>query len=106
MKHLVITVHGIRTFGDWQERLEDLLVRQTAGRDVTIEHYKFGYFSVIAFVVPLLRWLVVRRFRRFLQRIESDKWDRIDVIAHSFGTHLVSWGLYRTPARRRPKIDT
>jgi hypothetical protein len=25
MKHLVVTVHGIRTFGGWQERLERLL---------------------------------------------------------------------------------
>ena len=25
MKRLVITTHGIRTFGDWQERLEQLL---------------------------------------------------------------------------------
>ena len=25
IRHLVITVHGIRTFGNWQERLEVLL---------------------------------------------------------------------------------
>src|SRR5262245_36290233 len=28
-RHLVITVHGIRTFGDWQTRLQGLLAPRT-----------------------------------------------------------------------------
>ena len=43
MKQLIITVHGIRTFGGWQERLESLLIATTLDCDLSIENYKFGY---------------------------------------------------------------
>ena len=44
-------------------------------RDPTIEviNYKYGYFSVLAFVVPFLRWLVTRRFRTALAQVISSK---------------------------------
>ncbi len=104
-RHLVITVHGIRTFGSWQERLESLLKAE----DPTIEvlNYKYGYFSILAFMIPFLRWLVTRRFRvELLHHIDMRAWDRIDVVAHSFGTHLVAWGLYGIRAGQRPRINT
>lgn len=104
-RHLVITVHGIRTFGDWQSRLEALLKAQEPG--IKIRHYKYGYFSVLAFLIPFIRWLVTRRFRRHLIEIVSkENWDRVDIVAHSFGTHLVGWGLYGIVADGRPKIHT
>jgi hypothetical protein len=28
MKQLIVSVHGIRTFGGWQERLEQMLVEE------------------------------------------------------------------------------
>jgi hypothetical protein len=61
-KHVVVTVHGIRTFGQWQERLEELLHIDTD--DIKVLHYKFGRFSVIAFLIPFLRWLATRQFRK------------------------------------------
>jgi WD40 repeat protein len=104
-RHLVITVHGIRTFGDWQERLEGLL--RAADPTVDVFNYKYGYFSVLAFMIPFLRWLVTRRFRaELLHQVLSGKWDRIDVVAHSFGTHLVVWGLYGIRPNMRPRIHT
>ena len=106
VRRLVLTVHGIRTFGHWQERLEQLL----KASDPTIEvfNYKYGYFSVLAFMIPLLRWLVTVRFRREMLRvIERAPWDRIDIVAHSFGTHLVGWGLYGVkPPPRRHSVHT
>lgn len=66
MKHLVVTVHGIRTFGGWQERLEALLTQDRSNQSGTqVVNYRYGYFSVLAFLIPPLRLLVVRRFRRF-----------------------------------------
>jgi hypothetical protein len=32
--------------------------------------------------------------------------DRIDIVAHSFGTHLVAWALLGIPETRRPRIHT
>jgi WD40 repeat protein len=104
-RHLIITVHGIRTFGHWQERLEALV----RGRDpdARTQHYKYGYFSCAAFMIPALRWWVTRQFRRALvEACAGSTWDRIDIVCHSFGTHLVAWGLHGIPRGRRPRIHT
>jgi hypothetical protein len=68
MAQLVITVHGIRTFGNWQERLEALLKdAPTLDDDIEVYHYKYGYFSALVFIFPPTRWVVTRRFRKELQ---------------------------------------
>jgi WD40 repeat protein len=104
-RHLVITVHGIHTFGHWQERLEELL--KAADPSIEVFNYKYGYFSVIGFIIPFFRLLVTRAFQHdMLREIRGQNWDRVDVVAHSFGTHLVAWGLYGVNADRRPKIHT
>ena len=41
-----------------------------------------------------------------LHEIKKGNWDRIDIVAHSFGTHLVGWGLYGVEPDKRPKIHT
>jgi WD40 repeat protein len=105
LRHLVITVHGIRTFGQWQERLSKLL--RLSEPTIAVYNYHYGYFSVIAFMIPFLRWLVTRRFRQALLDITTDsRWDRVDIVAHSFGTHLVAWGLHGMAPERRPDIHT
>lgn len=91
-EHLVITVHGIRTFGKWQSRLEKLLNPNTNRLEVF--NYTFGYFSLIAFIIPPLRWIVVRRFKiALLSKIYKRQYARIDLIGHSFGTHIIAWAL-------------
>ena len=107
MKHLIISVHGIRTFGSWQERLEQLLAHESSDRQLTVTNYKYGYYSVVAFLIPFLRWLVVRQFRDFLAaEIEREHPDRIDLVGHSFGTHIIGWGLYGLPHVARPLVNT
>ena len=64
--HLVITVHGIRTYGDWQDELKKLL--EAAEPGVTVRMYRYGFFSSLAFLIPPLRWLVGRQFRRFFRK--------------------------------------
>jgi len=107
MNHLVVTVHGIRTFGQWQDRLERLLSPSPPETSRTVIAYRYGYFSVLAFLAPPLRWLVVRRFRSFfLDQCEGGNWERIDLVGHSFGTHIIGWALHGIPVARRPKIHT
>ena len=104
-RHLVITVHGIRTFGQWQQRLEQL-VKSTAP-DIEIRNYHFGYYSFLAYIIPPLRWLMTLRFRRSLiKEIKRGRWTRVDIVAHSFGTHLAAWGLHGIRPSKRPKIHT
>ena len=64
---ILITFHGIRTFGAWQARLQRLVRR--ANPDIDIKSYRHGYFSVIAFLIPIFRSLAVRSFRNRLRDI-------------------------------------
>jgi WD40 repeat protein/pimeloyl-ACP methyl ester carboxylesterase len=104
-KHIVILVHGIRTFGAWQDRLSDLLHQREPGIEVHI--YKYGYFSALAFLVPFLRMIIIRRFRRYL-RANAGAWEgaRVDIVAHSFGTYVTGWALRRLPVDQSPRIHT
>jgi hypothetical protein len=100
---LVVTVHGIRTFGSWQNRLAALL--RQARPDVRISSYGYGYFSAIAFAIPFLRWIEVRRFRsRLLQVFRANPGAQVSIVAHSFGTHLVAWALRGMDPRDLPSI--
>src|SRR5262249_47563793 len=70
-------------------------------------NYKLGYFSIIAFMIPLFRWLVVRRFRKDLINLcKVTRRARIDIVAHSFGTHIVGWALARLPKDADIAINT
>ena len=103
--HLIVTVHGIRTFGQWQERLEKLVRARCSG--VEFVNYKYGYFSIIGFIVPFFRWLITRRFRNELIRLcEGGRRPRIDLVGHSFGTHMIAWGISRLPTKCDLTINT
>jgi len=41
-----------------------------------------------------------------IHEISKEKWDRIDIVAHSFGTHLVGWALHSAKPAHRPQIHT
>ena len=104
-RHLIITIHGIRTFGEWQTRLA-ALVREKEPR-IVVEHYRYGYFSAIAFLVPWLRRRAVRRFREvLLSAVDSNLWDRIDIVSHSFGTYIVGNCLLAAAPSLRSLVNT
>ena len=100
INHLIITVHGIRTKGDWQDELEVLL---GARPGLQVCKFTYGYFSAVAFLIPVVRWIVAGRFRRWvlpkLHQLSPDV--RVDIVAHSFGTYLVAKSLPYLPANRK-----
>ncbi|MEH7844702.1 hypothetical protein [Rhizobium laguerreae] len=101
---IVVTVHGIRTFGQWQDRLRTLL----AGEDpeIIVEPFRYGYFSAIAFMLPVFRWLAVLFFRgRLKSLIRRYPGCRFTFVAHSFGTHLTVYGLRGLKPPDVPQID-
>ncbi|HEY3441361.1 MAG TPA: hypothetical protein VGK29_11435 [Paludibaculum sp.] len=102
--HFVITAHGIRTFGEWQERLETIVA--LAESDITFLHYKYGVFSALAFIVPFLRGTETRRFARYLEAFAAEHpGARIDIVAHSFGTEIAAKAL-KLLASNCPRIHT
>ena len=103
-RKVVVTVHGIRTFGQWQDRLKALI--QAANPTVLVENYGYGYFSVIAFVIPIFRWLAVRSFRNRLRALtKAHPGASFSFVAHSFGTHLVAHALRGMKPDERPDIE-
>jgi hypothetical protein len=103
-RHLVITVHGIRTYGNWQDELKKVLVEAEPG--VAVRMYRYGFFSSLAFLIPPLRWIVARQFQKFFaEEVRSaPPGARIDLVAHSFGTYLAASALRYLPEGK--KINT
>lgn len=91
---LVITVHGIRTFGDWQERLKKIVCSKNDRFEFC--PYEYGYFSVIAFFIPLLRHFVVKNFESQLRQLIAHTPDKaIYIFSHSFGTYITTKAIDR-----------
>lgn len=47
----ILSIHGIRTFGEWQTRLPRLIANRLPG--IKSSSYKYGYFSALAFLLPI-----------------------------------------------------
>ncbi|SDM54883.1 response regulator [Polaromonas sp. JS666] len=91
-KATLISVHGIRTFGQWQVRLRNLVEKNTD--QVNFHTYKFGYFSSLLFLIPIARTYQVRRLRdRLESAIEAAHNQTLFIFCHSFGTYLVAHAL-------------
>jgi CheY-like chemotaxis protein len=87
-----ITVHGIRTFGQWQERLKRIVHKEASYIDFF--SYKYGYFSAIFFAIPYFQQREVSRLKSAISRLSQNQPDKEFIIfAHSFGTFLVAKAL-------------
>lgn len=88
----VITVHGIRTYGEWQDRLKVMI--NTEDNRVNLHNHKYGYFSTYAFVIPYFRKLEINRLVMHLQNVFTNNPDSQFVIfSHSFGTFVTTYAL-------------
>jgi hypothetical protein len=100
---VLITVHGIRTFGQWQDRLKKLVT--AANPNIEVKEYGYGYFSVVAFLIPVVRWLAVIGFRRRLKLLlKTHPGAPVSIVAHSFGTHIVARALQSMKPAELPEI--
>lgn len=101
----LITVHGIRTFGQWQERLGKLFNEHES--DSEVEHFKYGYFSIFAFLFPPLRWLAVNKFlSSLIAALERNPTHKISLVGHSNGTYLIAWALNKLPDKYVGRVET
>jgi len=101
-KTAVLSVHGIRTFGQWQARLRRLIEGRVEG--IAFHTYKFGYFSSLVFIFPFLRKLQVNRLQEKMAPIMNDEsLDRIFIFCHSFGTYLVANALKSILRLKKPR---
>ncbi|MFT4805129.1 MAG: CheY-like chemotaxis protein [Psychroserpens sp.] len=94
------TIHGIRSRGEWQQSLKGLI--QQNADNVEFGTYKYGYFSLFAFILPFLRWPVVNRFSKDLEEVlEQNQDKRIILFSHSFGTYILVKALEKLVKKKK-----
>lgn len=89
----LITIHGIRTYGKWQKQLKDTV--NTYSRDFSHIEIKYGFFDIISFSIPYFRDRRAQKTAERLNKILGDNLDkRIYIVAHSYGTYILSKALH------------
>lgn len=88
-KGLVVLIHGIRDYALWHT----VIRKELESSDYSVELTNYGRFDVLRFLLPIsfFRKSALRRLERQIKDIRRRNPDkRLFVIAHSFGTYLVS----------------
>jgi hypothetical protein len=87
-RQVVLLIHGIRTQGEWEERIARILEEEA---DVTRAlPIRYGFVNALQFWCPLTRGGAIRRVHReFRTALDVYPNHAISVLAHSFGTYAV-----------------
>ncbi|MCI0563578.1 MAG: alpha/beta hydrolase [Nitrososphaera sp.] len=100
-KKVVITIHGIRTRGEWQKHLAPILARH----DFIPYPLDYGRFTAPAFLIKRQRERKLEWFHNEYDRIcAQEPITRPSVIAHSFGTYLTAQLLDQYPEVKFDKV--
>lgn len=104
-KHVLISLHGIRTRGSWQKELQTSCDLADAG----LQHrpFDFGLFGALQLVFPPSRDRMVKWFlRKYQSLIKEEQLDRSlpSLIAHSFGTYVVAKAMEKYPEIRFRRV--
>lgn len=98
---VVALIHGIRTAAGWQEKARQALAVE--GK-VVVTPIGYGYQDVVRFLGPWRKSAIakVQQELRDLQRIHKDS--DLVVMAHSFGTYIISKILKDSPDIRMKRL--
>lgn len=88
---IVISLHGIRTTGRWQKELNDVLT-QSGYRHIPLD---FGFFDTMSLLWPSSRARKVEWFHRVYSEKFASLSARPSLIAHSFGTYIVTMAMLK-----------
>lgn len=94
--HTVFMVHGIRTAGDWMESVGRLLRSSDLSVNTVPVGYKF--LDVFSFLLPVpwIRNRIIKRIgRELVRQFELPTTKKLSIVAHSFGTYIVTQALLR-----------
>jgi len=107
IKHVVLTLHGIRDYAEWTQTVEEAFAEYG---DVEVVGVRYGFFPAPRFLAPpplnvlLMRGPLSRAEREYRNiRDEYGQDAKVSIIAHSFGTHLLT-RLLRKPHIRFHRV--
>ena len=85
----VITIHGIRTFGEWQTRLKNLV--HTKLMPIAFHSYRYGYASFFALFSSERHSKEIDLLTNRLTKLFSENpTANFIIFSHSFGTYLIT----------------
>lgn len=86
---IVLLIHGIRTHATWQDRLAHQIAEES---DLKVIPIGYGYLDVMRFICPFVtRQGPINRVLRELRTVRTlNPLAKISVVAHSFGTYIIS----------------
>ena len=95
-KQIVVLLHGMNTNAEWQEALAEPIRNETSLEPLVVG---YGNFHPVKFFIPLIyRIGRIQRVRRDLLGIqERNPGTQISIVAHSFGTYVLTNILRTTP---------
>ena len=104
-KHLLLSLHGIETRGAWQKELQASCDQAEAG----LQHrpLDFDLFRALSLLVPAMRARKVEWFLREYTRIVKEEQlgeQAPSIIAHSFGSYIVTRAMERYPEIRFERV--
>ena len=91
MKNIVIAIHGIRTLPkyNWTRIFALHLRYDKRFNDWLMKRASYGYLRAFLVVIPFIRKYRVWKFKRFLRKLRKEHPDdKINILAHSFGTYI------------------
>ncbi|GAB1044677.1 MAG: hypothetical protein SPiBPW_30460 [Shewanella algae] len=102
-KKIIYSIHGIMSFGKWQNNLDDYIREQ--GCDYEHIEFKYNFYPLISFLLPPMRKREVNAFIIELQDLANrNRKAEINIIAHSFGTFVAVKALERISKLKSPQI--
>jgi hypothetical protein len=107
-QRVVFPLHGIRTRADWQKDFTE--VAQTEKWKCRLKKWNFGRMSLLNFLWPIGRAKKIKWFEKtYTDEINNRNIDlkgdeRPSVVAHSFGTYIVGWALFKYEELKLNKI--
>ena len=106
---LVVTIHGIRTRGEWQK----VFAAVVGGSKTKTESFDFGRFGLLRFLTPGFNESLVDKFYEWISTVIStnrgilnlDRYDRRpSVVAHSLGSWVLGYAMLKHDDLRFDKV--
>lgn len=86
----LVTIHGINTFGNWQENLSAEMRKNNKNLDFSHFPFKSAKISFRTFLNPKKRDAIVMAFKnQLVDWLEKNRSKRIVFFSHSFGTYIL-----------------
>ncbi|RBW66049.1 hypothetical protein DS893_06325 [Vibrionales bacterium C3R12] len=103
-ENIIYSVHGINTYGEWQDELSQFIKSKFDGLFNHIP-YKYQYFPIYSFLNPFLRKREVKRLIKDLEHCARRAPNAtVHLVGHSFGTHVICEALDKITVELSPKI--